>query len=180
MPSTASMAREDILCVVAGGVVHEDVERALLPDAVHHRFHRVRQAHVAPYGLHLSTGLLGQFLGRQLQHVLAAATDHNVRAELEEAVAHRTAESRAATSHQNALALQEVGLKHRILNSWPWPLAGFHVRVSATSAGELRMRSAARRDAPAFRWRAALATSDVGPRRPRSDTSPTPAARSAR
>src|SRR5436190_16910010 len=118
MPSTASMAREDILCVVAGGVVHEDVERALLPDAVHHRFDRVRQAHVAPYGLDLSTGLLGQFLGRLLQHVLAAATDHNVRAELEEAVCHRAAESRAATSHQNALALQEVGLKHRVLNSW--------------------------------------------------------------
>src|SRR5207244_10936433 len=118
-------------------------------------------------------GLLGQSLGRLLQHVLAAATDHNVRAELEEAVAHRAAESRAATSHQNALALQEVGLKHRILNSWPWPLAGFHVRVSATSAVELRMRSAARRDALAFRWRAALATSDVGPRRPRSETSPT-------
>ena len=35
------------------------------------------------------------------------------------------------------------------------------------------MRSAARRGAPAFRWRAALATSDVGPRRPRSKTSPT-------
>src|SRR4029453_19296046 len=74
---------------------------------------------VAPYGLDLSTGLLGQFLGRLLKHVLAPATDHNVRAELEEAVAHRAAESRAATSHQNALALQQVELKHRILNSWP-------------------------------------------------------------
>src|SRR5438093_5403306 len=86
-----------------------------MPDAVHHRFDRVLQAHVAPYGLDLSTGLLGQFLGRLLQHVLAAPTDHNVRTELEEAVAHRAAESRAATSHQNALALQEVELKHRIL-----------------------------------------------------------------
>jgi hypothetical protein len=80
-------------------------------------------------------------------------------------VAHRAAESRAATSHQNALALQEVGLKHRILNSWPWSLSGFHVRVSATSAVELRMTSAARRDAPAFRWRAAVTTSDAGPQR---------------
>jgi hypothetical protein len=85
------------------------------------------------YGLDLSTGLFGQFLGRLLKHVLAPATDHNVRAELEEAVAHRAAESRAATSHQNALALQQVELKHRTLNSWPWPFADFQVRVSATS-----------------------------------------------
>src|SRR4029453_10850544 len=161
-------------------VVHEDVERALLPDAAHHRFDRVRRAHVAPYGLDLSPGLLGQFLGRLLKHVLAPATDHNVRSELEEAVAHRAAESRAATSHQNALALQQVELKHRILNSWPWPLADFQVRVSATPVVGLRMRSSAHRGAALFPRRAVTAASDVGPWGPRSETSPAPAGRSAR
>src|SRR6185295_10406474 len=102
----------------------------------------------------------------------APATDHNVRAELEEAVAHRAAESRAATSHQNALALQQVELKHRILNSW--------VRGSATSVAGLRMRSPARRAAALFRRRAVAAASDVGPWGPRPETSPTPAGRSAR
>src|SRR5882672_2950307 len=108
MPSTASMAREDILCVGA-----RIWPAALFTRMSSGRFCQMRSIIASTASgrrtSHLTVSISAPVSlvssCRLLQHVLAAATDHNVRAELEEAVAHRAAESRAATSHQNALAL---------------------------------------------------------------------------
>src|SRR6266851_304475 len=94
MPSTESMARVDILLVCA----------RIWPAALLTR---------------MSSGRLAQILSIIASTASATRTsppaDHHVGAELEIALRHRPAEPGAAAGHQDALALEQVGLKHRAL-----------------------------------------------------------------
>src|SRR3546814_8983852 len=113
--STASTPRRRGLAAgeeVAGGVVHQEVQRPLLPDRRHQPVDLGSVAQVAGNRA-AAAGEVGVELGpRLLEHVLAPPADDELRAELQHAPAHRLAEAGAATGDQDALALQEIALEH--------------------------------------------------------------------
>src|SRR3546814_15595108 len=114
--STASTPRRRGLAAgeeVAGGVVHQEVQRPLLPDRRHQPVDLGSVAQVAGNRA-AAAGEVGVELGpRLLEHVLAPPADDELRAELQHAPAHRLAEAGSATRAQDALALQEIALQPR-------------------------------------------------------------------
>ena len=98
---------------VAGGVVDEGVERTDGPDLLEHGVDGGGVADVAAVGLDSAPGFRAELGGRFGQHLLAAAADDELGAELEEAAAHAEAEAGAAAGDEDALALEQVGLEHR-------------------------------------------------------------------
>jgi hypothetical protein len=60
-------------------------------------------------------------LGGFLEHAAATAADHAVRAELDEALHHDLAESRAAAGDEESFALEQVVSEHRVPPSVPQP-----------------------------------------------------------
>ena len=97
---------------VAGGVVHQHVDAVVvLPDRGDHGVNRLRVAHVAGDGEHLAAVCRRHLCRGLAQHLVAAAGDRQLRAELEEALAHRAAQSRAAAGDHDDLVLEQVRLK---------------------------------------------------------------------
>src|SRR3546814_20180284 len=113
--STASTPRRRGLAAgeeVAGGVVHQEVQRPLLPDRRHQPVDLGSVAQVAGNRA-AAAGEVGVELGpRLLEHVLAPPADDELRAALQPAPAHRLAEAGAAPRAQAALALQDIALEH--------------------------------------------------------------------
>src|ERR1700759_5774941 len=97
-----------------GSIVDQHVERRLAPDRVHHALDRRAIANVAADGGDLAAGLTAHLRSGRLQPIELAATDDELRAEREETPTHRSAKSRAATGHQDALVLEQTCFKHRL------------------------------------------------------------------
>ena len=103
---------------VAGRVVHQHVDRAeVLPDRAEHRIHGVGIAHVAGPDEDLAAMRGRHLAGRFSQHRLAAAGDRQLRAQLQEALAHRPPQPRAAAGDDDDFVFEEIGLEHGGLRS---------------------------------------------------------------
>ncbi len=80
-----------------------------------------------------------QFGGRGIEHLGASPADDDVCAELQVATGDALAQAGAAAGHEDALALQQVGTKHRSLSLPLWRLAQvFCSRPSSMFAMMLR------------------------------------------
>ena len=103
---------------VAGGVVHQHVDPAVVrPDRLHHCLDRLGIAHVAHDGQDLAAAGGHHLVRRLAQHRLPAARDRQLRAELQEALAHGPAQPGAAAGDQDHLVFEQIRQKHDLLLS---------------------------------------------------------------
>src|SRR2546428_6017635 len=98
---------------MAGGVVDETCQGALVEDTGHHVFDRIWQPDVAFDRGDARVVRLGELTRCFCDHRAAAAADVHLGAKPGVFVGYFTAQPRAATGHQNALALEQVGPKDR-------------------------------------------------------------------
>ena len=97
---------------VAGGVVHEDIERAVLPDGFDHFFHLGGVADIAGTRVDGTAGSVSQFgLGRGEDFVTPSA-DVDGGAELEKSLSSGFAKSSAAAGDEDAFVLEKIFLEH--------------------------------------------------------------------
>ena len=98
---------------VAGGVVHQTVERAGGPDLIDHLLDRCRHPDVDGVEIHAAAGvLLHHLLGRLLEHAAPAAAYHTVCTQFDELLQHHATEAGAAAGDQKSLSLEQVVLEH--------------------------------------------------------------------
>ncbi len=92
---------------VAGGVVHQDVDAAVvLPDLGDHVVNRLGVAHVTRHGEDFAAVGRGHFARGRGQHLIATAGDGQLRAQLQEPFTHRAAQPRAATGNHHDLIFE--------------------------------------------------------------------------
>ena len=98
---------------VAGGVVDQDIERPLLPDAGDHFLYTSGIADVADIGVDRAAGGSVKLFGGFLQHLLAASTDaKRGGTQFQKPPAHGFAQAGCATGNQDFFAGKKVVLKH--------------------------------------------------------------------
>src|SRR5437763_15241794 len=89
-------------------VVDEDIERRLAPDGVHHALDGGAVADIAGDRRDLAAGLFSHLARRRLEAIELAAADHELGAEREEAVRHRSTETRTAAGDGASLVLEQA------------------------------------------------------------------------
>src|SRR3989442_9522755 len=98
---------------IAGGVVDETCQGALVEDTGHHVFDRIWQPDVAFDRGDARVVRLGELTRCFCNHRTASAADVHLGAKPGVFVGDFTAQPLAATGHQNALALEQFGSKDR-------------------------------------------------------------------
>src|SRR6478752_9278907 len=93
-------------------VVDENIQRRLAPDGVHHALDGGAVADIAGDRRDLAAGLFAHPARRRLEAIELAAADHELGTEREEAVRHRSTETRTATGDEDSLVLEQACFKH--------------------------------------------------------------------
>src|SRR5690606_11574067 len=131
---------------VAGGVVHQDVDRAEpLVGGVDDLLDRCRVADVEAHGEDLAAGLLGELASRRLQHLEATARDDGPRPQFQEAPGHGATQPGATACDENDLVGKQARYEHDAMlprtSTMVWGCSGTHGRTSRDTGLVMRART---------------------------------------
>src|SRR5258707_438514 len=100
---------------VAGGVVDQNIQRAIFPDGVDHCFHALRVTHVARERFDGPARSFAEFVRGLLEDFLATSADIQRGAEFKKTLSHALAQPSCAAGDENALARKQIVLEHMSL-----------------------------------------------------------------
>ncbi len=97
---------------IPGCIIHEHVERAIVPDHAHHFLDRPGIADVAAPGMNAAAGALAQLAHGCSENFFAASANIEFGTKFEKLPCRSFAKASAAASNEDALVEEKIGLKH--------------------------------------------------------------------